>query len=614
MTLGEELQNRLQRSLEAELSFYTHRGILNKDEQEVLSATFTKALYVTTKTLPQELANRSLRTPVVEDKSLTDRIEQTVEDVMVKLGLKATYDDSPWDGDASNWKTAESYSSCCLIDLNKGGGPKTKDNCKLPYKKEGNASINKNALKIMASGACGLPALRGVPRSEIVKAANFMIRHWKGAFGKSAPPNIYRLAGKKAPGDVKESQVQFFKDKSGQWWMLGMYSNRWMDREREIISEAAHKEYASWLNKSGFKPPIVVYHLPKLPQGFWEIVWDKYGNDINKLNDVVSKVYAKTSIGFVERVVNLNGFAIAVAKIREDKLEVAEKLASMGELGMSHGFLVFQASDPKDFSLYEDTINIIEKYRSFEMSLLLRERAANFGTGTFFVEEKAVPYSEDDLKVIREVLPEDLIEALDDGTKTAEGVLDRLLEMKEFFGDNQTPEAEEKAEGESSEAEDEEEEEMEKEKQEDVQEEVKTEEVSQEEEVEQSEETKDVDNEAQMVAKVIEKLNVDQLQEILTTIVDQQKTLVAEIEALKNSHGQISQDVKALKQTEDEKIAAAITPGINWANVGYSPSQAKDNVASEEKSEELQQAAAAGQLTGDQVIDHFFSTINSNRQ
>jgi hypothetical protein len=58
----------------------------------------------------------------------------------------ATFSDAPWSGDAGRWPTPEAYCSCCLVDENPAGKPKTKDACHLPYKEPGGA-INKGALR-----------------------------------------------------------------------------------------------------------------------------------------------------------------------------------------------------------------------------------------------------------------------------------------------------------------------------------------------------------------------------------------------------------------------------------------------------------------------------------
>ncbi len=622
--LGEELQARVKESLEAEIAFYANRGLITKEEREILSSTFTEAAMVASKTIPLSLKERSLSFPQITEDSLTDKIERVVESAMIKLGVKAAYDDSPWNGDASQWKTAEAYCSSCLIDMNTGSEPKTKDKCKLPYKKPGSGSINKGALRAMASGGRGLTALKGVPKDQIAKAANFMIRHWQAAFDKSAPANVYRMAGKTPPNGSKEAQVKFFKDKQGQWWMMGIYSNRWMDREQEIISEAAHKEYAEWVNKTGFKPQVVVYHLPHLPEGFWEKVWDRWGNNVEKLNQVVKQAYSKTSIGEVQRIVYLNGFSMSVAKIYPEKYEVVEKLASLSDVGMSHGFLVYAVSDPDDFSSLKDTVNIIEKYRSHEVSVLLRERAANYGTAPIFVEEKKVYSAKDREFILAAGVPEDVIDALDMNTKEASEVMDAILDHKELADPEAavespsvtppTPETKASDMPMMDEEEDEEDDmEDEDKKKSDEKETPAAETPVTETPVAEAKETTSTE---EIVSAVVKALNIEQLQTLLSDLVTNQQKMAEEIASLKAAHVAVEENVKVLAKSEDEKIAEKLTPVVNWGGVGYSASKDKEaGVVSAKDAEEIIKngPGVGASFTGDPVVDNFWNSINKGK-
>jgi chorismate mutase len=612
--LGEELQARMQQSLEAEINFYVGRGLINKEEQTLIVNTFNKANEVASYALPFDLNSREILpgTIIVKDhENLVRKLGKVVEEAMIKLGVKATYDDSPWNGDAGQWDTAEAYCASCLIDMNEGSGPKTKDRCKLPYKKPGSNSINKGALRAMASGGRGLPALKDVPREQIVKAANFMIRHWQGAFDKPAPANIYRIAGKTPPEGTKESSTHFIKDKEGQWWMLGIYSNRWMDRDREILSEASHKEYADWVNKSGFKPQVIVYHLPKVPEGFWQKVWEKFGDRVDILNEIVKTIYAKTSLGQVEKIVYLNGFSIAISKIYPTRYEAAEKLSQMDDMGMSHGFLAYGQSSPDSFSPLKNTVNIIDKYRTFEVSILKRDRAANYGTAPIILEGKAV--RDEDRKILADLLPKEVVDALDDNTKGTAEILDALLEHKEL-SDPEVPvpqEAEPKAEEvkavDPTIDEEEEEEDMEEE-------EKKAPEAEQEEAKEVSEPAPAVPVE-EVVKEVLKAINVEQLQTLLQTIVDNQKKLSDDMAALQAERSVLVKEVAEIKQTEDEKIAAKLSP-INWAATGFAPSQSVANTTiPQEKAEQLAKAIESqGKVspTGDASTDLFFNSILKN--
>jgi hypothetical protein len=57
--------------------------------------------------------------------------------------------------------------------------------------------------------------------------------------------------------------VTFKQDKNGDWWFIGLYSNKFKDREEEIISEEAHREYTEWARSKGIKPQITLFHMPR---------------------------------------------------------------------------------------------------------------------------------------------------------------------------------------------------------------------------------------------------------------------------------------------------------------------------------------------------------------
>ena len=61
---------------------------------------------------------------------------------------------APWDGSASNYDTPEAYCSACLVDLNDGGGEKTKSACHLPVREPGGA-YNRAALGAAAAALAG---------------------------------------------------------------------------------------------------------------------------------------------------------------------------------------------------------------------------------------------------------------------------------------------------------------------------------------------------------------------------------------------------------------------------------------------------------------------------
>jgi HK97 family phage prohead protease len=71
-------------------------------------------------------------------------------DSMFQL-LARAYTETPWDGSAARWASAEAYCSASAIDLNPAGAPKVKDRCHLPYKEPGSGEINLNGVRAALS-------------------------------------------------------------------------------------------------------------------------------------------------------------------------------------------------------------------------------------------------------------------------------------------------------------------------------------------------------------------------------------------------------------------------------------------------------------------------------
>jgi hypothetical protein len=277
---------------------------------------------------------------------------------------KAAFDDSPWDGSAGQWDTAEAYCSDCLIDENPTGQKKIKDKCSLPYRKSGSSSVNRNALKIMASGH-GLPAVQASAESKR-KAAQRIATWWKQAFKKEAPPSITKFLGR--------SKAYFKQDKSGNWWLIGFYTNKFKDRQDEILSDDAHRKFVSWVNEKSIHLPVTVNHMPKYESKVWVTLFKAFEEgrlSSENLNKILNRFYAKFALGTTERVFYSNGFVGVIAKIFPGRIKAVQALKELDfDLGMSHGFIPFKVSD-----------NIINEYRTFEASILPNLRAANTWNG-----------------------------------------------------------------------------------------------------------------------------------------------------------------------------------------------------------------------------------------
>lgn len=122
-----------------------------------------------------------------------------------------------------------------------------------------------------------------------------------------------------------------FRDKSGALRWLGIVSNNYEDREKEILSEESHKEYADWVERTGEYPPLRLWHLP--------------GSDI----------------GITDWVDYHDGFLVASGTVNPNvQMETVKAIGGAG-IGMSIGF-AYKSEWVKG--------GVFSKYRATELSVL----------------------------------------------------------------------------------------------------------------------------------------------------------------------------------------------------------------------------------------------------
>lgn len=132
---------------------------------------------------------------------------------------------------------------------------------------------------------------------------------------------------------------KFYKSTDGVRFFV-VYSNNFKDRQNEIVTEGAHKEYINWATENNQYPDLWLWHAG--PQS-------KFGK-----------------VDFLDYV---DGFCVASGLIDADKAYIVEEL-DKEDLGVSHGFKGLVSN------------NLIVRYRSFEISPLPRWAAANIWTPT----------------------------------------------------------------------------------------------------------------------------------------------------------------------------------------------------------------------------------------
>lgn len=169
------------------------------------------------------------------------------------------------------------------------------------------------------------------------------------------------------------------------------YSNAFEDRDGELVTEAAHKEYVAWVNESKVYPELWLWHAKGTR--FGEADWVDFSD----------------------------GFAHASGLVDAGKEPIVSFLANK-ELGVSHGF--FSAQDGK----------YINKYRSFEISVLPQHRAAGWATNFNVVgkETQLMAFSAEQRKFLVDAMGEEAVKQLETNTHQVGEQLKQMgIEYKE---------------------------------------------------------------------------------------------------------------------------------------------------------------------------------------
>jgi hypothetical protein len=159
-----------------------------------------------------------------------------------------------------------------------------------------------------------------------------------------------------------DSGLTLYKDVDDSLRFVALMSNRYRDRDREIIPEAAHREFVAALDGADYKNadggPAMEAWLWHQPGTKWGVVdWAEY----------------------------VNGFMVVSGTVDKGYEDVADRLAADPDLGVSHGFKYL--TDEGDRS-------IISHYRSFEFSALPLKVASNPYTALAVIQEEAKAMAE----------------------------------------------------------------------------------------------------------------------------------------------------------------------------------------------------------------------------
>lgn len=180
------------------------------------------------------------------------------------------------------------------------------------------------------------------------------------------------LLGKK---EEEKPVFTLFKDENDNLRFFAMPSNMFQDRHGHIITSAAHKDFVNWVDTTKIYPELWIWHIPG------------------------SRIGRTDWLEFTE-----DGMLCASGIVDKEFESVAESLVNK-DIAMSHGFFRFSE------------LPNIDKYRAFELSILPRPRAANFGTD-FMLEQKEMAFSDEKRKLLVDSgVTEDQIKQWEEGAE-----------------------------------------------------------------------------------------------------------------------------------------------------------------------------------------------------
>lgn len=186
----------------------------------------------------------------------------------------------------------------------------------------------------------------------------------------------------------------FYKQEDERLRFVAVYSNCFKDKSRQIITAKAHEEYINWADETQTYPELWLWHTKGTKWG--QVDWI----DIS------------------------NGFVVASGLVDEGKEYIAKSLEDQKDsLGVSHGFLGAQRE------------GYITKYRTFEISPLPRDSAANVWTHFNVLEgESDMAFSDKKRAWLKETSgsSDDVIKSLEETTAAFETQLKEMgIEYKE---------------------------------------------------------------------------------------------------------------------------------------------------------------------------------------
>lgn len=209
-----------------------------------------------------------------------------------------------------------------------------------------------------------------IPAEDVGGVKAKIRKAWKQTHSKEDMENM--------PSHIKEAELVAFKAANGQWRWIASPTNKFEDKSKEVLTEAAHREYVAYVDATKDYPELWLWHTPG------------------------------TRIGQADFVDYCDGFLVTSGPF--DDPVMAERVASKADgLALSHGFSYRE----KDRSLEGE----FQRYRMKEITILPSHRPANRWTllNTILMEVKEMPFKPEKRTFLVDMMGEERTAQLEQG-------------------------------------------------------------------------------------------------------------------------------------------------------------------------------------------------------
>lgn len=228
-------------------------------------------------------------------------------------------------------------------------------------------------------------------RVELGQSRSAVVRKISGVIGRLDASDEQKSNLRKRLNAVKalRSGFKVIKSIDGRDRWLGWVTNNFLDRDGEILTEKSHQEYIEYLDANPSEAPeLWTFHIKgtarKNKADFWG---------------------------------HVNGFVVMGGELTPQEAKSFNELGDTLDLAMSHGFFVYRKDG-----------NEIGRYRTFEVSVLPRDEAANPWTDftTVYEVNSMSKLTAKQRELAVQLHGEDFIQDLEESTKDRSELLKAL--------------------------------------------------------------------------------------------------------------------------------------------------------------------------------------------